>query len=186
MAESVSFVGGMNVPAVIGRFTASRPLAELVIDDRSLCLRPRLFGALMMTRFQVDLDQISTAFPTRGILMGGGVGITLLDRSTAYFYAARRQQEVLKALEDRGVDVRKDAQRASQMFWTTRSGDSNAELPRFPKLLQALVPIFALLSVPVLYSRVADSESLGSQVANIAFWAVCAGIAIPIWWKSRN
>jgi hypothetical protein len=141
----------------------------MVIDDRSLCLRPRLFGALMMTRFEVDLDQISTVFPTRGALMGGGVGITLLDRSTAYFYAARRQQEVLKALADRGVEVRQDPQRATQMFWTTRSGASKAELPRFPKPLQALVPILALLSVFILISDVADSESLGHQVAVIAF-----------------
>lgn len=146
MADSVSFVGGMNVPAVLGRFNATRPLAELVIGDRSLCMRPRLFGALMMTRFEVDLDQISTAFPTRGVLMGGGVGITLLDRSTAYFYAPRRQSEVLAALAERGVDVRQEARRATQLFWTTRSGASAAELPRFSKPLQALTPILALLS----------------------------------------
>jgi hypothetical protein len=183
MIGRVSFIGGMNVPAVLGRGNASIPLAELVIDDRTLTLRARSFGRLMLPNFDVDLDDVAAAFRLRGTVMTSGVGIRRRDGVIAYFWTYTKQDAVLAALSERSVQI-EEAQRA-RAVWSFRDGENRPVLPTMPTLLQTLAPAFALLGTAVAVVLFVMAESWPTRLILVVVWVVSILGVLGLWRKGR-
>ena len=180
----VRFVGGMNVPSAMGRANATMPLAELTVRDGELVLRPRLFGAWILTDFAVPLSGIARAYPLRGRVMTAGVGLSLTDGQVAYFWTFDRAQ-VLAALASVGVPVESEPQRASRVWSLWRPGTTATRTPRLPRPLVALFPLLALASVLVLVWLLVSSPSPSFRVFIVLFWSVLMVIDTRVWWHSR-
>ena len=182
---TTSSIGGMNVPAALGRANATVPLAELVIGDETLTLRPRKIGRLIMTDFVVGLDQVTAAFRLRGTFMTSGVGIRLHDGAEAYFWTSSKQDAVLAALNERGVPVDTEAQRAQQV-WSLRGRESEATLPTFPRMLQTLTPVLAIIGTAIMIVLVILAESWWIGTIAVLLWVFSTVSTLGLWWKGRT
>jgi hypothetical protein len=70
----------------------------------------------LFTEFRVRLDQVRSAFRLRGRVMTSGVGFTMTDGHTGYFWTWSRAEEVLAAFRARGVTI--DPQpRGARALW---------------------------------------------------------------------
>jgi hypothetical protein len=183
MAGRVSFIGGMNVPAALGRGNATVPLAELVIDDRTLTLRARSLGRLMLRDFDADLDQVAAAFRLRGTIMTSGVGIRRRDGVIAYFWTYTKQDAVLAALSERGIQIEK-AQRA-RAVWSFRDGENRPVLPAMPTLLQTLAPVLVLLGTAIAVVLFIVAGSWPTRLVVVVVWVLSVISALGLWRKGR-
>ena len=184
MIDRVSFIGGMNVPAVLGRANATVPLAELVIDEHALTLRPRGIGRMFMTDFVVGLDQIAVAFRLRGTVMTSGVGIRLRDGLLAYFWTYSKQDAVLSALAECGVRI-EPGEHPARGLWSLRGRDSEAILPTLPMFLQTLAPVLALFGTAIMIVLFIVAEYWWMRSVIVLIWAFSMATTLGLWWKSR-
>jgi hypothetical protein len=185
MADRASFIGGMNVPAGFWRMNATIPLAELVIDDQAIRLRPRQVVAWMLTEFRVELDQVASAYPLRGQAMTAGVGFTLRDGTAAYFWTYSKRDAVLRELSSRGITVDQHPRAASQI-WSIRRRKTTATLPTFSRPIQLVAPILVALSLLVVVVQLATADSWWFRLWLIVVWTVCVVTTAPMWWRGRN
>ena len=185
MAESVAFIGGMNVPALLGRATATIPLAQLVVDDRRLILRTRGIARVLVTDFVVDLDMIATAFRLRGTMMTAGVGIRLHDGVVAYFWTLSKQDAVLSALAERGIPIELGAHRARGL-WSIGGHRSDAVLPTLPALLQTMAPVLVLLGTAIVGVLFIMAELWWMRLVLVLIWVYSTVSALALWSKGRR
>jgi hypothetical protein len=185
VSDQVSFVGGMNVPAVFGRANATMPLAELIIDDSTLTLRPRWFASLMMTKFEVDLTQIDSAYPLTGTVMTPGIGFTLLGGANVYFWTRRDKAKILNELAPRGVQVYAEPRRAHPMRISGGRADA-ATLPRMPQSLRFLMPVLLVLGLVLGLTAVAAAPNTQTRVIQLAIGAFALVVSLLWWWRSRD
>jgi hypothetical protein len=106
------FIGGMNVPTRFGRYNASMPLAELVLENDAIILHPRWIGAWVLDDFVIPVSQVAVAFPLARRWLARGIGISMTDSRVAYFWT-KRQDDVLAALRARGLTIDPLPRRAS-------------------------------------------------------------------------
>jgi hypothetical protein len=185
VAEVVSFVGGMNVPARgWGRMNATVPLAELAIDEESLTFRPRLFARLMTGPFQVPLAAIEAAYPVGSRLASTGVGVSTSDGQTAYFWTRRDVDAVLSALAGRGVRVDPQLRRPTANWKLTSVGQGGAVMNPW---LRRFTPIGMIAATILLIV-------FETQLNAPLWWRVWVGfvyvasmvLVIRQWWGSRR
>jgi hypothetical protein len=185
---AIRFVGGMNVPAVVGRANASVPLAVLTVEEGRLYLRPRAFGAWMITDFSVALGDITAAFPLRPGLLRFGVGFEMTDREVAYFWTWRGD-EVLRALAWLGVHVDPVPHRASAV-WRLRTprGRTVTQPTAYSPALVALYPFTTALSVIVLVVLLATNPAdvPWFPLLLVPIWLAGFMATTTLWWRSRR
>jgi hypothetical protein len=185
MSGRVSFVGGMNVPATLGRANATVPLAELAIDEQTLTLRARWsLARQMVPDFDVKLDEIAAAFRLKGSLMATGVGIRLREGLIAYFWTYSKQDAVLAALSERGVQI--EEPQGARAVWTLRDAESRPVLPTMPTLLQTLAPVLALLGTALAVVLFIVAESWPARLVAVTILAVSIAGTLGLWWKGRG
>lgn len=185
MSDRVSFIGGMNVPAVFGRANATMPLAELVIDDRTLTLRPRFFANLMLTKFEVDLDQIDSAYPLTGTVMTPGIGLTLLGGANVYFWTRKNKSPILHELARRGVQVYAEPRRAHPMRMKGESAET-ATLPRMPEPIRFFTPLLLIAGLAFWLVSLASAPSSQARIVVLVVGTIALGTTFMWWWRSRD
>jgi hypothetical protein len=190
------FVGGMNVPVRGGRrrWTATTPLAWLIIDDGWVTLQlrrlgptfcrlgPRFFGP-----FQVPTSQIVVAYPVRDRTTRG-VGMTTRDGQAAFFWVADRDcAAVLGTLSLAGVAV-DPAPRRSRLWALRRSGPVSAcgvtVSPRYLRSLPVSMIAFTLVMAGV-ESLAADTPVLWRGGLAL-IWAIGIVNDVRSWRSARN
>ena len=185
MPSSRVFVGGMNVPAAIGRARVSAPLAELVLDDAKVTLRPRSLARVMLSDFAVRLDLVEAAFKVRGNLGASGVGFRLHGGGIAYFWTGSEQDEVLAALISRGV-VLEPGTMPVRTQWTLKRAKVGSPVAALSPLFQRLAPFLVGFSVVVLIVLWQVAEEWWLRIAFLVLWAVSAATTLALWWFSRQ
>jgi hypothetical protein len=157
----------------------------MTIEGTTLTLGPRGLGKLMLTDFEVDLRQVSVAFPLRGDILTCGVGLTLADGITVYFWTLTLEQVILAELASRGVPVDPQPRSASDI-WGFRRGSTStvATVPRWrlqrwaPLVLvigtACLIPVWMALASPLL------------RVWLALVWVVAIGFGIFDWRQGRR
>jgi hypothetical protein len=183
---NIRFVGGMNVPAVVGRANGTVPLGVLTVEDGRLCLRPRSFAAWMLTDFSVPLDAIAAAFPLRPGLMRFGVGFEMTDGQVAYFWT-RHGEDVLRAMALQGVRVDPEPRPASAV-WRLRSprGTTVARPAGVPPVLVRLYPVTAVLSLVILVVLFTTSDTALFRVLLVVVWLIGFYTTTLTWLRSRG
>jgi hypothetical protein len=193
LANQAEFVGGMNVPSTLGgRLNATVPLALLTVREKTLRIRPRLFGRAMFSDFEVRLNEITAAFRLRGTFMTAGVGFELSDGQVAYFWTLRDQDRLLSALQQRGVSIDPVARRATRalsgqfgLLWNRgRSTRSVAKLPGLSRPMRVLRPFFILAGIAVIVVFASMGTPFGWFVA--ALGAVGFANSLVMWRRNRN
>jgi hypothetical protein len=187
------FVGGMNVPSSLGgRLNATVPLALLTIGETSLRIHPRWFAGAMFSDFEVPLREVKAAFMLSGSFMTSGVGFELSDGQVAYFWTRRDRQQVLAALQQRGVLIDPAPRRAAgalsgQFGLLTKWGratPSVAKTPGFARPVRVLMPFFMVAGLVV----IVIFASMGTP---FGWFAAALGIvgfvqSIVLWRRSRK
>jgi hypothetical protein len=97
---------------------ASRPLAELTVEDDAITLRPRWFARWVIRDVVIPSDQITTAFPLRGRAMARGIGFAISGGQVVYFWTPQ-SPDVLAALHKAGVAV-DPVPRTASAVWSWR------------------------------------------------------------------
>jgi hypothetical protein len=174
----------MNVPLSMGRFNATVPLAELLIDDQALTLRARSFlGGF--SPFIARLDQIDAAYRLRGVVMTAGVGIRLRNGVVAYFWTWTQMDAVLAALADRGITIEPGAHRARGL-WSLRGTEGDVIVPTLPTVLQTLAPVLALVGTAAAIVLTVLAGSLGFRVVIGLVWALSMVSTFGLWREGRR
>jgi hypothetical protein len=148
----------MNVPSAMGRVNATIPLAELVLDREELRLCPRWFAAWLFTEFRVRLDQVRSAFRLRGRVMTSGVGFTMTDGHTGYFWTWSRAEEVLAAFRARGVTIDPQPRGARALWRALRTSTTVATAPVPHRALAWLAPVGAVAATVIMIVFVTNPD----------------------------
>jgi hypothetical protein len=148
----------MNVPSAIGRLDATIPLVELVLDREELRLRPRWFAAWFHTEFRVQLVQITSAFRVRGRVMTSGVGFTMTDGQTGYFWTWSHTDEVLAALRARGVTIDPQPRTAGAIWRALPTSTMVATTPVPHRAFAWLLPVGAVAATVIMIVLVTDPD----------------------------
>ncbi len=176
-----------------GRLNATLPLARLVIDESNLQLKPRLFGTMMFSGFEVPLNEIAVAFPLKSSFMAAGVGFQLSDGQLAYFWTLSNKQQVLAVLQQRGVPIDPEPRPARGslsgqfgMLWRRGGGSTSsvAKVPGLSRPMNALFPLFAVIGVAVIVFFATRGSAFGWFVAALG----TAGLAqsFVAWRRNRK
>lgn len=182
-----SFVGGMNVPSAMGRVNATIPLAELVLDGEELRLRPRWFGARYVTEFRVRLDQVRSAFRLRGRFMTSGVGFTMTDGQTGYFWTLSQADEVLAALRERGVTIDPQPRGANALWRILPTSTTVATTPVPHRVFVWLIPVGVVVATVILIVFVTNPElPLWFRWSMVATWASSLIPNFFVWRAARR
>lgn len=185
MSTARTFVGGMNVPAALGRANASVPLAELVLDGPGVTLRPRALGRLMLGEFVVARDLIESAFKVQGHLATSGVGFRLVNGTCFYFWTRHEQDAVLAAVASLGMMVEPGSQPVHTQ-WTLRRPEPGTPVVRLSPVLERLAPVLVALSVLVLVVLWQAAEQWWLRLALLVLWAFSSAVTLGLWWASRQ
>ena len=185
MSSARTFVGGMNVPAALGRANASVPLAELVLDGSRVTLRPRAIGRFMLGEFVVARDLIESAFKVHGHLATSGVGFRLVNGTCFYFWTRHEQDAVLAAVASMGMLVEPGSQPV-RTEWTLKRPEPGTPVVTLSPLLGRLAPVLVALSVLVLVVLWQAAEEWWLRLALVALWALSSAVTLGLWWSSRQ
>ena len=185
MSSARTFVGGMNVPAALGRANASVPLAELVVEGSRVTLRPRALGRFMLGEFVVARDLIESAFKVNGHLGTSGVGFRLVNGTCFYFWTKHEQDAVLAAVASVGMQVEPGTQ-AVRTQWTLSRPEPGTPVVRLSPLLGTLAPVLVALSVLVLVVLWQAAEQWWLRLALVALWAFSSVVTLGLWWFNRQ
>ena len=117
--------------------------------------------------------------------MTSGVGIRLRDGLIAYFWTSSKQDAVLAALSERGVQVEPGTHGAGAV-WSLRDHESHATLPTLPTLLQTLVPVLAFFGAAIMIVLFIVAEFWWMRLIVMVVWAFSLVTTLAPWWKGRR
>jgi hypothetical protein len=176
----------MSVPSAMGRLNASIPLVELVLDGEELRLRPRWFAAWFFTEFRVQLGQITSAFRLRGRVTSG-VGFTMTDGQTGYFWTWSQADQVLAALRERGVTIDPQPRRARGIWRALPTPTMAATTPVPPRAFVWLLPVGAVAATVIMIVLVTNADlPLWFRWFMAATWAAGLISSFVAWRAARS
>ena len=171
----------------MGRVNATTPLAELVLDGEELRLRPRWFAAWLFTEFRVRLDQVRSAFPLRGRVMISGVGFTMTDGHTGYFWTWSGAEEVLAALRERGVTIDPQPRSARALWRALPTSTTVATTPVPHRALVWLAPVGAVAATVLLIVFITNPDlPLWFRWLVVPAWALGLIANFFVWRAARS
>jgi hypothetical protein len=176
----------MSVPSAMGRLNAAIPLVELVLDREELRLSPRWFAAWFYTEFRVQLGEITSAFPLRG-RMTSGIGFTMTDGQTGYFWTWSQADEVLAALRARGITIDPQPRRARAIWRALPTSTLVATTPAPHRAFVWLLPVGAVAATVIMIVFVTNPDlPLWFRWFMAATWAAGLISAFFAWRAARS